>query len=150
MDASESVHESDRVTTDPRAFELAQAAAALALDKKAEDVVILAVDRLTSFADYFVIASAGSERQVTAVAAHVEDTLRKAGLRPLGIEGKETGHWVLLDYGDFVVHLFLDTARSYYDLDGFWSDAPRLPVDEAAGLATVKALEQVPREARAG
>lgn len=121
---------------------LVQAACALALDKKAEDVVILDVEKLTSFADYFVIASAPSERQVSAIAGHIDDTLRKAGARPLGSEGRETGSWVLLDYGDFVVHLFLDTARSYYDLDGFWADAPRETVDEDGGLALVKEIDE--------
>ena len=120
---------------------LAQAAAALALDKKAEGVVVLDVEKLTSFADYFIIASAPSERQVSAIAAHIEDTMRKGGHRPLGSEGRENGNWVLLDFGDLVVHLFLDTARDYYDLDGFWADAPRVDIDEEAGLATAKELE---------
>jgi ribosome-associated protein len=130
-----------------KTLELVQAAAALALDKKAEDVVILKVDRVTSFADFFVIASANSERQVAAVASHIEDTMRKGGHKPLGVEGKDTGNWVLLDSGDFVCHLFLDSAREYYDLDGFWTDAERIDVDEAGGLATVKAIETAPRAA---
>ena len=130
-----------------KTLELVQAAAALALDKKAEDVVILKVDRVTSFADYFVIASANSERQVAAIASHIEDTMRRGGHKPIGVEGKDSGNWVLVDFGDFVVHLFLDTAREYYDLDGFWTDAENVEVDEPAGMATVKAIEEAPRAA---
>lgn len=130
-----------------KTLELAQAAAALALDKKAEEVVILKVDRVTSFADFFVIASANSERQVAAIASHIEDTMRKGGHKPIGVEGKDAGNWVLVDFGDFVVHLFLDSAREYYDLDGFWTDAESVDVDESAGMATVKAIEEAPRAA---
>lgn len=123
-------------------FQQVQACAALALDKKATDPVVLAVADLTSFADFFLIASAPSERQVAAIASHIEDTMRKAGVRPLSVEGKSTGAWVLLDFGDFVVHLFHDSAREYYDLEGFWADAERVEIDEDEGLAFVKQAEQ--------
>lgn len=126
---------------DSELLPIAQAAAALCLDKKATDPVILHVEKLTSYTDFFVVASAPSERQVAAVASHVEEQLKKAGFRTLGVEGKSTGNWVLLDYGDFVIHVFLDDARSYYDIEGFWSDAPRIAVDEKFGLEILANIE---------
>jgi len=95
------------------------------LDKKADDVVILDVRGMTSYADYFVIASGASERQVTATAEHIREQLKSEGATLVGSEGYETGHWVLLDYGDCLVHLFLADARGFYDLEGLWHDAPR-------------------------
>jgi ribosome-associated protein len=111
----------------PRARELAQRIAALVLDKKALDVLILDVRGMTSYADYFVIASGDSERQVSAMAEHVEVTLKNIenGWRPIGTEGHDTGHWVLLDYGEVVAHLFFTEVRAFYDLEGLWADAPR-------------------------
>lgn len=120
--------------------DLAQAVAALALDKKAEDVVILKVTDLTSYADCFILASAPSERQVQSIARHVGDEMKKAGKAAVGIEGLEQGHWVLVDLGSVVLHVFLASARHYYDLEGFWSDAPRIDVDEARGLEVVKTM----------
>lgn len=80
-------------------------------------------------ADFLVICAAASERQVGAVASVVEDGLRKLGVRPIGVEGTESKRWILLDYGDVVVHVFLTSVREFYDLDGLWSDAPRLEFD---------------------
>ena len=120
--------------------DLAQAVAALALDKKAEDVVILKVTDLTSYADCFILASAPSERQVQSIARFVGDEMKKAGKAPVGTEGLEQGHWVLVDLGAIVLHVFLASARRYYDLEGFWSDAPRVDVDEARGLEIVAAM----------
>ena len=119
---------------------LAQVLAALALAKKAEDVVILHVTELTSYADYFVLASAPSERQVQAIARHVAEEMKRAGKGTFGTEGLEQGHWVLCDYGAVVLHVFLGNARQYYDLEGFWQDAPRVTVDEAGGLHSYGAL----------
>ncbi|MBI1945310.1 MAG: ribosome silencing factor [Deltaproteobacteria bacterium] len=129
--------------------QLAQALAALTLSKKAEDVVILHVTDMTSYADFFVLASAPSERQVQAIARHVAEELKKCGRAPLGTEGLEQGHWVLVDYGAVVLHVFLGNARHYYDLEGFWSDAPRVDVDEARGLRVLTALEAAANEAAA-
>jgi ribosome-associated protein len=110
---------------DARALALAQNVARLVLDKKGSDVVILDVRGMTSYADYVVVASGESERQVTAMAEHVREKLREEGRRPLGTEGTETGHWVLLDYGEVVAHLFFAEARAFYDLEGLWADAPK-------------------------
>jgi ribosome-associated protein len=120
--------------------DLAQICAHIALDKKAEDVVILKVADLTSYADYFVIAAATSDRQAQAVARAISDELRARGRQPLSTDGLEQGNWVVIDYGSVVVHIFMQSARAYYDLDGFWSDAPRVDVDEARGKGALQHL----------
>ncbi len=97
-----------------------------ALDHKAIDLVILSIQNLSSFADYFVICSGNSDRQVQAIASHIEEKLAKEGLYPLGIEGKREGRWVLLDYGEVVVHVFYQPVREFYDLERLWADAPRV------------------------
>lgn len=111
----------------PKAKELARRIANLLLDKKAENVVILDVRGMTSYADYFVIASAETDRQVSAMAENVQVQLKTGEevLRPIGTEGLETGQWVLLDYGEVVAHLFLTDLRAHYDLEGLWADAAR-------------------------
>jgi ribosome-associated protein len=112
----------------PRAKAMAQRIAQFLLDKKAQDVVILDVRGMTSYADYFVIASGESDRQVSAMAENVQVQLKtpeEGGLRPIGTEGLETGQWVLLDYGEVVAHLFLTDLRAHYDLEGLWADAAR-------------------------
>jgi ribosome-associated protein len=102
-----------------------------ALDHKAIDLVVLEVKSLSSFTDYFVITSGNSDRQVQAIAAHIEDKLDQQGIRPLGVEGKQTGTWVLLDYADVVVHVFYNPMREFYNLERLWSDAPRLEIPVA-------------------
>jgi ribosome-associated protein len=97
-----------------------------ALDHKAIDLAILEVKKLSSFADYFVISSGSSDRQVQAIASHIEEKLGKQGLHPLGIEGKREGRWVLLDYGDVIIHIFYNPIREFYDLERLWSDAPKV------------------------
>jgi ribosome-associated protein len=96
------------------------------LGKKALDVVILNVGDLTSLADTFIICSGRSNRQVTAIAEYIRTALKKEGLTPLSIEGLKEGHWVLMDYGDIVIHVFYDSVRRFYDLEGLWADAPRI------------------------
>jgi ribosome-associated protein len=110
---------------DPTAGILAHDVATLLLDKKAVDVLILDVRDKASYADYFVIASGESERQVSAMAEYVEEKLRERQMRPLGVEGQESGSWVLLDFGEVVTHLFCVDIRAFYDLEGLWSDVPR-------------------------
>lgn len=114
------------VMANPEAEALARRIASLALDKKALDVTLVDVRGKTSYADYFVIASAESDRQVAAIAEHIETTLKaEKKLHTVGTEGRETGNWVLLDYGDVVAHLFYSEQRAFYDLDGLWADARR-------------------------
>lgn len=110
---------------DARAHGLARRAAELMVDKKASEVVLLDVRGMTSYADWFVLSSGDSERQVTATAEYLREKLREEGFRIIGAEGFETGHWVLLDYGEVVVHLFSTEVRAFYDLDGLWADAPK-------------------------
>ena len=93
------------------------------LDKKALDVQVLHVAPLTSVADYLVIGSAESDRQTRAIADYIDGTLSRMGQRPLSVEGTTSGQWVLLDFGDVVVHVFEAGARKFYDLDGLWADA---------------------------
>jgi ribosome-associated protein len=110
----------------PRAQAMARKIAQLVLDKKAKDVLILDVRGMTSYADYFVIASGESDRQVSAMADGVLSEMKKSeNLRPIGHEGTETGQWVLIDYGEVVAHLFFEEVRAFYDLEGLWADAAR-------------------------
>ncbi len=103
--------------------------ARLASDKKALDVVVLDVRGLASYAEYFVLMTAESEPQLNAIADHVEEQMKARGERPLGIEGARGGRWVLIDFGDVVAHVFYQDTRGFYDLEGLWADAPRVPVE---------------------
>jgi ribosome-associated protein len=105
-----------------------------ALDHKAQDLVLLDVREISSFADYFLICSGRSSRQVQGIADRLEETLRDLGIRTLGVEGRREGHWVLMDYGDVIVHIFYGPIRDVYDLESLWSDARRvdLPAEVAA------------------
>ncbi|MGC8633158.1 MAG: ribosome silencing factor [Candidatus Limnocylindrales bacterium] len=96
----------------------------LAQDKKASDIVLLDVRALTSLADYFVICSGGSERQLGAIADGIAEGLKADGVLPLGREGASGAHWVLLDFGAVIVHIFAPPERDYYQLEKLWSDAP--------------------------
>jgi len=93
-------------------------------DIKARDILVLDVRKLTAIADTLVIASAESARQVKALAHHVRDKLKEAGATVIGIEGEETGEWVLVDCGDIVVHVMQPAVRSYYNLEELWDTSP--------------------------
>jgi len=99
-------------------------AVAAVVDTKGEDVRVRHLAPVADFADWFVIASGYSARQVQAIAERVEERLRAQGVRPLHVEGHAPAQWILLDYGDFLVHVFLDDRRRYYGLERLWSDAP--------------------------
>jgi ribosome-associated protein len=101
------------------------------LGKKAAHVVALDVRGITSIADVFIICSGRSNRQVVAIAEHIERQLRKHKIKPLSVEGTAEGHWVLMDYGHVIVHIFFDSVRAFYDLEGLWSDARRIPIPTA-------------------
>ena len=105
--------------------------AGLALEKKAADVAVLEVKDLVHYAEYFVLCSGTSTQQVKTIVEHIEDGLRKQKEKKLGIEGLGHAHWVLMDYGDVIVHVFEPETRQYYELEKLWLDAPRVPVDEA-------------------
>lgn len=117
----------DRPPAELTSDEQARLAAAAAADKKAEELRILDLSKVSDFTDKFIICSGSSERQVKAVADNIEETLRRAKVRPLHVEGVRHGRWVLLDYGgDLVVHVFHRDVRDFYDLERLWSDAPDL------------------------
>jgi ribosome-associated protein len=111
-------------TARPTAVAIAKAA----LDKKAEDVTVLDVRGLTSYADYFVVMTADSDRQASAIADHLEQTMKQQGVAKVGVEGYESGRWILVDYGDVVAHVMNRESRGFYDLEGLWADAPRFQV----------------------
>jgi ribosome-associated protein len=110
---------------------LARLAARAAADKKGEDTVILEVGSVLAITDAFVITSASNDRLVRTIADEVEAKIKEAGgPGPIRVEGLNDARWVLLDYGDFVVHVFLSEVRRYYDLERLWADAPVLDWDD--------------------
>ena len=96
------------------------------LGKKALNVVALDVAEMTSYADVFIFCSGRSNRQVIAIAEHIKIDLKKHKIKPLNIEGTKDGHWVLLDYGHVIIHVFYEPIREFYDLEGLWVDAKRI------------------------
>ena len=96
------------------------------LGKKALNVVVLDVSELSSIADVFIICSGRSNRQVSAIAEFIQSDLKKQKIRPLSVEGTKDGHWVLMDYGHVVIHVFYEPVREFYDLEGLWVDAGRI------------------------
>lgn len=108
----------------------ALACARAALDKKAVDLVVLDVRGLTSIADYLVICTGRSDRQVQAIAQAVDEQLREDGERPIAIEGMTRGQWVLMDCADVIVHVFYKPVREFYDLERLWEHAPRVQLPE--------------------
>lgn len=121
-------------TTAELVREWARTAAVAASSKGGEDTLIIDVGKVLAITDAFVITSGRNTRQVKTIAEEVESRLKAdGGITPLRVEGLGDGQWILLDYGDLVVHVFLDETRSYYDLERLWSDVPRITwEDEAA------------------
>ena len=103
-----------------------------AQSKKAEDIVVLDIGKVSSFTDTFVVCSGSNTRQNQAISDEIQTTLKQEGVRVAGIEGFQNAEWILMDYGDFVVHVLSPEARKYYDLERLWRNAPRIPVPEAA------------------
>lgn len=116
------------VTAAPAVLHAARRAAQALTDLKAQDVVLLDLRSVTDMADYFLVASGTSDTHVRATAHHVIDALAQEGLRVQSVEGLEQGRWVLLDYVDFVVHVFHPALRAFYQLERLWGDAPAVPV----------------------
>ncbi|MBN2033429.1 MAG: ribosome silencing factor [Deltaproteobacteria bacterium] len=98
-------------------------------ERKAIDPVLLDVEKMTSITDYFIVTGGNSSRQVQAISRHVARKMRECGVRPNGIEGEHEGHWVLMDYGDVVIHIFYQPVREFYDLEGLWAEAPRVEIN---------------------
>ena len=97
-----------------------------ALGRKAREPVLLDVRHLTSLADAFLICHGTSNRQVSAIAEHIQRDLKQQGIKALSVDGLKEGHWVLMDYGHVVIHVFYESLRGFYDLEGLWSDARRI------------------------
>ena len=112
--------------------ELALLCAKIAMENKAGDVLILQMTDLLVITDYFVICNGLSERHTLSIAREIELHLKKQGIRCLGKEGGENGIWTLLDYDDVIIHIYLQQAREYYELEELWADAPRLPLPALA------------------
>ena len=101
-----------------------------ALDRKACDLVVLDVHEFTSIADYFIVCSGRSDRQVQSIAQGLEKNAVDEGIRPFAVEGIQRGHWVLMDFSDVIVHVFYEPVRGFYDLDGLWSHARKAKLPE--------------------
>lgn len=110
------------ISSKEKALILARAAQ----DKKAQDIVILDMRRVSNFTDYFLICSGGSQRKVRGIAEGILETLKKKGIKVWHLEGYEQSMWILLDYGDVVVHIFYQKIREFYCLERLWGDAPRI------------------------
>jgi ribosome-associated protein len=106
----------------------------LARERKAVNPVLLEVEGMTSLTDYFLIVCGGSTRQVQAITRHLVRRLREDGFRAFGVEGEQEGQWVLLDYGDVIIHVFYEPMRTFYDLEGLWAEAPRIHVGGQEGM----------------
>jgi ribosome-associated protein len=115
--------EAERVEIPADAAELAHRIVEIASDKKGNDIVMLRTAELTTMADFFVICSGRSDRQVQALAGAIVDELRDDGIRPIGTEGKSSARWILLDYGSVIVHVFAPEEREYYGLERLWGKA---------------------------
>jgi ribosome-associated protein len=131
------------VTASPRARELVNVAAAAADSKQAEDIVALDVSGPLPLTDVFLIATGRNERNVVAIAGEIEDKMLEAGAKTLRREGRAEGRWVLLDFGDVIVHVFHEEDRMYYSLERLWKDCPVLPLD-VAGAAQASSEDGEP------
>lgn len=105
-----------------------RAALDAAMDKKAEEILVLDLRGLASFTDFFLICTGNSSRQLKSIADQVEESLKTQNRRPTHVEGYPKGDWILMDYVDFIVHIFTPSSRSYFDLERLWGDAARLAV----------------------
>ena len=116
-------------------------------EKKAEEITVLELEKNSgAFTDYFVVCSGTNPRQIQAIADEVEERLHKAGMRPTHVEGYKQAEWVLLDYVDFVVHVFSEKARKYYDLERLWKSAKRLEPRELGARRRKRAAGRVTRK----
>lgn len=139
--------EKQRATQHP-AWKLAQHAVDAVLDKKARDVVLLDMRKVSGIADYFLVCTGGSELQVRAITEAIRERLREqCGEKPWHAEGTDHNQWVVVDYVDLVVHVFLPSKREYYDLERLWGDAPMEEIEEEGSSEQVEMLQQAEREA---
>lgn len=115
-------------STDEQVFENVRTAVHAAEEKKAQQMVVLRLAEITSFTDYFVICSGASTRQVQTIADAVVEQLKKRGVRPMQTEGYTNAEWILIDFGTFVVHVFTEASRRFYDLERLWRDATKVEI----------------------
>ena len=111
-------------TLTPR--QLALLAAETCDEKKAKEIVVLDVRKITTISDYFIVCSTSNERQARAIAESMRMKLKEMGRREMGVEGLEDGRWVLQDFGDIVLHIFHESQREFYDIEGLWADAKQV------------------------
>jgi ribosome-associated protein len=124
------------VTASAHALDLVRIAAAAADSKQGEDLVALDVSGPLPLTDVFLLVTGRNERNVVAIAGEIEDRMIEAGAKPLRREGRQEGRWVLLDFGDLVVHVFHEEDRMYYSLERLWKDCPAIPIELPVGRAT--------------
>ena len=125
--------EDERTQDEAQAVEPEEAvviAARAAGEKKATDIVVLDLRQIASFTEYFLICTGANQRQVKAISDGIEEQLRKTGKRPLHIEGYSSAEWILLDYGDFIAHVFSSASRRFYDLERLWRDGKRVEIKD--------------------
>ncbi len=101
-----------------------------ALDRKVRDLVVLDVRNFSGFTDFIIIMTGTSDLHVIRTAQHIQERLSAQDIRPIGVEGTAEGRWVLMDYGDVIIHIFLDAVRHFYDIEGLWHDVPKTRYDE--------------------
>lgn len=135
------------MTASAHALELLKVAAAAADSKAGEDLVAIDVSNPLPLADIFLIVTGRSERNVVAIAGEIEDKLIEAGYKPLRREGRAEGRWVLVDFGDLVVHVFHEEERVYYSLERLWKDCPVIPIDLASARAIDDSSDTAPSAA---
>lgn len=112
-----------------KAFEKVKICGMLAEEKKAQDVVIMELDDLTDIADYFLVASGTGERHVRTIADSIETGMKERGIKPYAVEGNRDGRWVIIDYQNVIVHIFLDPLRELYDLESLWIEAKKFRIE---------------------
>ncbi len=117
-----------KVVIDLDSLEKVRIIASTVRDKKAKDVTILELKEISIITDYFVVCSGESTTQVRAIVDHIEERLRSQGFRPGGVEGYRNSQWILMDFGDVIVHVFEDETRKFYAIEKLWLDAPRIEI----------------------
>jgi ribosome-associated protein len=115
-----------------KSLDKALLAADIIMERKAVDPVLFNIGGMTSFTDFFLIAGGNSTRQVQSISRHLIEKMREYGLKAYGTEGENEGQWILMDYGDLIIHLFYEPVREFYDLEGLWMEAPRIEIKKNA------------------